>query len=113
MKLIMIVAGLLMIACGTADTAPEEDGIVYTGTVQVLAQGTRSETIVLEDLETGEIFALVGDNSRGLVRHAGDIVTVTANLTDEGWSVRPELVKLEVRDYIIETELEDPRGTSY
>ena len=104
---------LLLISCGTTETMPDADHLIYTGTVQVLAQGTRSETVILEDLETGEFYALVGETARELVRLAGSTVTVTTIITDEGWSVRPEFVKLKVLEYVIETELDYTRSQEY
>ncbi len=104
---------LLLVSCGTTETIPDADNLIYTGTVQVLAQGTRSETVILEDLETGEFYALVGETARELVRRAGSTVTVTVVMTDEGWSVRPELVKLKVLEYVIEAELEYTRSQEY
>jgi len=112
-SLILPVSLLLLISCGTTETAPDTGHLVYTGTVQVLAQGSRSETVILEDLETGEFYALVGETARELVRHAGSMVTVTSIVTDEGWSVRPDLVKLKVIEYVMETELEYTRSQEY
>lgn len=106
MKYFLLLAAGLTLACGKAETT-ESEFVQYTGSIEVLAQGTRSETVILEDFDTGERFALVGDTARELVRQYGNTVTVTAVHTEEGWSMRPELRKLEVVEYILmEPEME-------
>ena len=97
----LTVAVLLSGACGSAvETAGEHPGAMeFTGIVQVLEQGTRSETVILEDTSTGDRYSLVGDGSRELTRMYGMIVTVTAIATEEGWTIRPEYPKLLVLDW--------------
>jgi hypothetical protein len=94
-------AALFAVACGAAvETGGEHSGILeITGIVQVLEQGTRSETVILEETLTGDRYSLVGDAARELTRMYGMIVTVTAIPTDEGWTVRPEYTKLLVLDW--------------
>jgi len=98
-----LAAGIILLAaCGTT-TVPEQEfeGVLeYTGIVQVLAQGTRSETVVLEENDTGQWYSLVGDMARELVRKAGMTITVTALPTEEGWTIRPEFPRLEVVEYV-------------
>lgn len=97
---------LLMSACGPSQTV-QEDYMQLTGSTQVMAVGTRSETVVFEDFETGQRYALVGDLARELVPQYGLPVTVTVVPTEEGWSMDPELQKLELIDYSMLTSDED------
>ena len=99
--LFMTFSVLLSGACGSAvGTAEEHPGAIeVTGIVQVLEQGSRSETVILEETLTGDRYSLVGDGSRELTRMYGMIITVTAIPTDEGWTVRPEYPKLLVLDW--------------
>jgi hypothetical protein len=93
---------LFQAACGTdLDAGQEHPGTLeITGIVQILEQGTRSETVILEETLTGDRYSLVGDEARELTRMYGMIVTVTAVPTDEGWTVRPEYPKLLILDWI-------------
>jgi len=99
-------AALLSTACGVAAGTAEEhpSSNEVTGIVQVLAQGTRSETVVLEETLTGDRYSLVGDVARELVPLAGSTVIVTAVPTGEGWTIRPEYPRLLVLDYIETSE---------
>jgi hypothetical protein len=90
--------------CGTTQHVSEEY-LHYTGSTQIMAVGTRSETVVFEDFETGERYALVGELAQELVTQYGLPVAITAVPTEEGWSVDPDLKKLRLIDYVmIESE---------
>ncbi|NOQ21109.1 MAG: hypothetical protein GQ565_00470 [Candidatus Aegiribacteria sp.] len=100
MKYYIALIILLIAACGTSQRI--QDGYIqYTGSTQVMAVGTRSETVIFEDFETGERFALVGDLARELVTQYGLPLIITAIPTDEGWSLDPELQKLELIEYVM------------
>lgn len=86
--------------CGTTQHVSEEY-LHYTGSTQVMAIGTRSETVVFEDFETGERYALVGELTQELVSLYGLPVAITAVPTEEGWSIDPDLKKLRLIEYII------------
>jgi len=91
---------VLIAACGT--TQHVQDGsLQYTGSTQVMAVGTRSETVVFEDFETGERFALVGDLARELIPQYGLPVVITVIPTEEGWSMDPDLQKFELIEYVM------------
>ncbi|OPL17589.1 MAG: hypothetical protein AVO35_09160 [Candidatus Aegiribacteria sp. MLS_C] len=98
---------LVTLACGRQHTADQTGYVRMTGTTQVLAAGTRSETVVFEDIDTGERFALVGELARELVPRYGVPVSVTVVPTEEGWSVDPELQKMKLIEYAILTTDED------
>ncbi|MBN2587134.1 MAG: hypothetical protein JXA64_09570 [Candidatus Fermentibacteraceae bacterium] len=106
MKRFVALAILLMTACGPTQRI-QEDYFQLTGSTQVMAVGTRSETVVFEDFQTGERYALVGDLARELVPQYGLPVSVTVIPTEEGWSIDPELQKMELLDYTILTTEED------
>lgn len=97
---------VLTVACGTTQHVSEEY-IHYTGSIQVMAVGTRSETVVFEDLETGERYAIVGELAQELVSQYGLTVAITAVPTEEGWSVDPDLQKLKLIEYVIIESEED------
>ena len=105
MKYCIMITIVLIAACGT--TQHVQDGYLqYTGSTQVMAVGTRSETVVFEDFETGERFALVGDLARELVPQYGLPLVITVIPTEEGWSMDPDLQKLELIEYVmIESEM--------
>ena len=104
MKYYFSIIIVLIVACGTTQRI-QNDYLQYTGSTQVMAVGTRSETVVFEDFETGERFALVGDLARELVPQYGLPVVITVILTEEGWSMDPDLRKLELIEYVmIESE---------
>lgn len=92
-------------ACGTVEStensADSDSYVQYTGTIEVIAPGSRSETVLLEDIDTGEKYALVGDIARELAQQYGMTVIITAIPTEEGWSIRPELQKLNVFEYVL------------
>ena len=96
----------IMMACGHSQNLPE-GYMQLTGSTQVMAVGTRSETVVFEDFQTGDRYALVGDLAHELVSQYGMPVTVTVVPTDEGWSVDPDLQKMKLIDYVILTTDED------
>ncbi len=105
MKYCLMIIIVLIVACGTTQRI-QDDYLQYTGSTQVMAVGTRSETVVFEDFETGERFALVGDLARELVPQYGLPVIITVIPTEEGWSMDPELQKLELIEYVmIESEV--------
>ena len=91
-------------ACGTTDTSqgsPDTDTIRVTGIVEVLYAGTRSETVIISDSSTGEVFALVGENAYEIIADYAREVSVLGRLTDEGYSAREDLRKLYVLDYAV------------
>ncbi len=99
----LLAAGFLLMACGTAESTENstDDYVQYTGSIEVIAPGSRSETVLLEDIDTGEKFALVGDIARELSQQYGMTVIITAIPTEEGWSIRPELQKLRIIEYVL------------
>lgn len=99
MKWVMAVIIPLLLSCSNSTSIPD-NVLILTGTIEVLAPGTKSETVVLEAYE-GDRYALVGDVAKELVKEAGVTVTVTAVPTDKGWSVRPDYQKLLVIEYLI------------
>lgn len=95
---------VLIVACGTTQRIQDEN-LQLTGSIQVMAAGTRSETVVFEDFESGERYALVGELARELVSQYGLSVAITAIATEEGWSMDPDLKKLLLIEYtMIEPE---------
>ena len=100
MKYFISILIILIAACGTTQYI-QNDSLQYTGSTQVMAVGTRSETVVFEDFETGERFALVGDLARELVPQYGLPVVITVIPTEEGWSADPELQKFELIEYVM------------
>ncbi len=91
---------LLVSACGTTQRI-QNDYLQYSGSTQVLAVGTRSETVVFEDSGTGELFALVGPVAVELVTESGLPIIITVMPTEYGWSVDPDLQKLELIEYVL------------
>jgi len=100
MKYFFAVIIILTAACGTTQSITDEY-LHFTGSIQVLAVGTRSETVVFEDVETGERYALVGELAQELVPQYGLPVAITAVPTEVGWSVDPDLKKLNLIEYVI------------
>ncbi len=100
MKYCLAIIIVLVVACGTTQQI-RNDYLQYTGSTQVMAVGTRSETVVFEDFESGERFALVGDLARELVPQYGLPVVITVIPTEEGWSMDPDLQKLELIEYVM------------
>ena len=105
MKYCSAVILVLVAACGTTQRI-QDDYLRYTGSTQVMAAGTRSETVVFEDFESGDRFALVGELAAELVPQYGLPIVITAVPTEYGWSVDPNLQKLELIDYVILDEEE-------
>ncbi len=97
MKYCISIIIILVAACGTTQHI-QDNYLQYTGSTQVMAVGTRSETVVFEDFETGERFALVGDLARELVPQYGLPVVITVI---PGWSMDPDLQKLELIEYVM------------
>ena len=94
---------LIAASCSTSSTsgdagAPLNGAVTLSGTVEVLAPGSRSETIILQVDATGEVVALVGEGASVLRGMPGVTVTVTGRFTTAGWSVDPGIRKLEVTD---------------
>lgn len=96
----------IMVSCGPSRSIPE-NYLQLTGTTQVMAVGTRSETVVFEDFQTGERYALVGDLAGELVPLYGLPVSVIAVPTEKGYSMDPDLQKLELLEYTVLTTVED------
>ena len=97
--------------CGSPATR-ETDLVTLSGRLDVLAAGTRSETVVIETPEGG-VFALVGDLACELRDSWGMTAWVTGSPTDEGWSIRTDLQKIRVEEYTLEGGTgpdEDPAG---
>ena len=46
----------------------QENQIEVTGIIQVLSEGTRSETVIIEDTASGITYALVGENAVHCIR---------------------------------------------
>ncbi len=94
-----VLAGLL--SCGTQTSSDTETGdtVRVVGIVQVLYAGTRSETVILTEDSTGEVYALVGDLAYDLIPDYGMTTSVLGRWTDEGYSVREDLLKIHVLDY--------------
>jgi hypothetical protein len=107
MKYYFAVIIVLAAACGTTQYV-DEGYVQYTGSTQVMAAGTRSETVIFEDFETGERYALVGDLASELVPIYGLPVLITVIPTEEGWSIDPELPKLELIEYIMIGSEDEP-----
>ena len=107
MKVLWISGTVLFLVLGLAgcgNTVVVEDpadSIRVTGIVDVLHAGTRSETVILTDEATGEVFALVGDRAFDIVPEYGQMTAVLGRLTEEGYSVREDLRKVHVIDYSI------------
>jgi len=92
---------LSVLSCGTSSSYTGDTGesIRVTGITQVLYAGTRSETVILTDDVTGEVFALVGDMASEIIPDYGLVTIVTGRLTLEGYSVREDLRMIGVTDY--------------
>lgn len=88
---------------------PPASGMVsISGVIEVLAAGTRSETLILSDESTGEVVALVGENAELLRGSMGVPATVTGSYTTEGWSIRPDLRKFLVAGFTMGGETSSP-----
>ncbi|MCK5784938.1 MAG: hypothetical protein KAH54_00110 [Candidatus Sabulitectum sp.] len=88
--------------CGASDSFEEPaDTVRVTGIVDVLHAGTRSETVIITNDASGEVFALVGEKAFDIVPEYGQLTAVLGRLTEEGYSVREELRKIYVIDYSI------------
>jgi len=107
-NLYALFAALIISGCGTTIERQNDDLVRVTGLIEVLLAGTRSETVILEDAETGDVYALVGDVAYELTGSYGCETAITALPTDEGWSVRDELPRLWVVEYTVLSSPEDP-----
>ncbi|MBD3279012.1 MAG: hypothetical protein GF388_11990 [Candidatus Aegiribacteria sp.] len=102
----MMIAALVLSSCGPSQSVPE-NYVQLEGSTQVMAVGTRSETVVFEDFETGDRYALIGELASELVPQYGLPVSITAVPTEEGFSADPDLPKLKLLDYAIVSSEED------
>lgn len=115
MKVLLLTGTTLLLAlcfagCGTTSRSDEHgDTIGVTGIVEVLHAGTRSETVIITDAVSGEVFALVGEIAFDIIPEISRQTAVIGRLTEEGYSVREDLRKLYVIDFsaIQEGDLED------
>ncbi len=99
---VLLMIALCLAGCGTTTSSEEpDDTLRLVGIVDVLHAGTRSETVIITDEESGEVFALVGEKAFDIVPEYGQLTAVIGRLTDEGYSVREELQKIYVTDYSI------------
>lgn len=98
---ISILTGILAVSCGTqTSVVSEQEGTVrVVGIVEVLHAGTRSETVIITDDSTGEVFALVGELAYDIIPDYGMTTSVLGRYTEEGYSVREDLRKIYVSDY--------------
>ena len=91
------------LSCGTAavnlGTLADSDMVSLSGVMEVLHSGTRSETVIITDEATGEVFALVGDNAVLMTGSSGMYAVVLGRRTDEGYSVREDLPLVHVTDF--------------
>lgn len=104
-KIISVIAAVLLlitVSCGASTASAGDDTVRLTGIVQVLYAGTRSETVILTEDATGEVFALVGELAYDLVPEYGLTTTVLGRFTTEGYSVREDLRKVHVLDYSLD-----------
>ena len=106
MKKYFIFAAILLMlgftGCGTTRYSGEaDDSVRITGIVEVLHAGTRSETVIITDEASGEVFALVGEMAFDIVPEYGQLTAIVGKDTEEGYSVRGELRKIHVMDYSI------------
>ncbi len=88
-------------SCSTEEVPPD-CCVQMTGLVEVLSSGTPSETVILEETESGERYALVGEMAVELADRYGEPVTVTGYETDQGFSVEPDLQRFLVVEYAFE-----------
>jgi hypothetical protein len=109
----VLLAAVLSFLPGCGSPAVREPGLLTLwGRLDVLAAGTRSETVVIETAE-GEVFALVGDLACELRASWGMSAWVTGIPTDEGWSIHPAMQRIWVEQYTLEGGTgpdEDPAG---
>jgi hypothetical protein len=109
----LLPAAVVALLAGCGSPAVRATGLsTLSGRIDVLAAGTRSETVVIETPE-GEVYALVGDLACELRDSWGMTAWVTGSPTDEGWSIRADLQKIRVEEYTLEGGTgpdEDPAG---
>ena len=96
-------------SCSQQQTISEQENkIEITGIIQVLSEGTRSETVIIEDSASGITYALVGENAIELASAYGLQVIVLGEPTEVGWTIETDLPKLTVISFtIIEEESEE------
>ena len=86
--------------CGTSSSSGSTpDTIGVTGIVEILYPGTRSETFIITDSNSGETFALVGELVFEIVPEVSRQTAIVGRITEEGYSVREDLRKLYVLDF--------------
>ena len=86
--------------CGSSNSSDSTaDTIGVTGIVEILHPGTRSETFIITDSNSGETFALVGDMVCEIMPEVSRQTAVIGRITEEGYSVREDLRKLYVLDF--------------
>jgi len=96
----LVLAVSVYLGCATSSSSDSTvNTINVTGIVEVLHPGTRSETYIITDSNSGETFALVGDLVYEIVPEVSRQTAVIGKITEEGYSVREELRKLFVLDF--------------
>lgn len=109
----LLSAAVVAVMAGCGSPAIRDSALVtLSGRLDVLAAGTRSETVVIETPD-GVVYALVGDLACELRDSWGMTAWVTGSPTDEGWSIRPDLQKIRVEEYTLDGGTgpdEDPAG---
>ena len=97
---LLALMSLVLSGCGTSSSSSSTpDTIGVTGIVEILHPGTRSETFIITDSNSGETFALVGDMVYEIVPEVSRQTAVIGKITEEGYSVREGLRKLYVLDF--------------
>lgn len=104
--LCLFTASVVLSSCGPSHSTPE-NYVQLEGSTQVMAEGTRSETVIFEDFETGDRYALTGELASELVPQYGLTVFISAVPAEEGFSADPDLPKLKLLDYAIVSSEED------
>jgi len=96
-----VLALMLTAACGTETSSGSghDETVRITGIVEVLHAGTRSETVIITEDATGDVYALVGDLAYDLIPDYGMTTAVLGRFTEEGYSVREDLRKVHVTDF--------------
>ncbi|GEM_PF-1795565 len=108
--MIRIIAAFLVLTAATCGESGANGNatVQLEGVVRVMAMGTRSETVILEDSDTGVRYAMVGERARELVPYRGRPVRVTARSVTNGWSMDPSLPKMAVIEYVVLPAEEEP-----
>jgi len=96
----LALALFVLSGCGTSSSSSSTSGTIgVTGIVEILHPGTRSETFIITDSNSGETFALVGELVFDIVPEISRQTAVIGRITEEGYSVREDLRKLHVIDF--------------